>query len=127
MTLGDKQEIFAVALQRLLAKAHELGYGVRLRELQRTQEQAQLYAARGMGSANSVHIHSLAIDLYLRVNGQMCWGGEPYKKLAELWKGMASDLGGSHLWGSQVEFCWGGDFQGFYDPYHFSIAHGGVK
>ena len=116
MKLGHKQELFARSLSDLLEPAHDLGYGVRLRELTRTKEQAELYAQQGKGVKNSVHRHSLAIDLYLVTNGELQWDGESYEKLGEFWESLTQAEG---------EHCWGGRFKRR-DVYHYSIKHNGV-
>ena len=117
MKLGEKQEAFAESLAWLLDIAHDEGYGVRLQELKRTKEQAQIYVDAGTGILNSVHCHNLAIDLYLTVDGELQWDGEPYRYLGERWKSRTTD---------DLEHCWGGDFTRR-DVYHFSIGHAGAK
>lgn len=146
MTVGHKQELFATLLPKLTAKAHELGYHVRLRELQRPQLMADWYAThcarkvtvdgepvrceklvlhewhqtegpdgapphefRRIGSPKSLHIDSLAIDLYLRSKetGGMLWAAEHDQPLGEYWE-------------SLHELArWGGRFN---DAGHFSIG-----
>ena len=116
MTLGEKQEHFAKSLEWMLGQAHRLGYGIRLRELQRTKEQAAIYAKAGKGIRNSNHINCLAIDLYITLNGELLWDGDEYVVLAKEWK--ERDVPG-------CEHCWGGDFKNR-DVYHYSIRHHGV-
>jgi len=118
MKLGEKQELFAESHCKLLSHAFGLGLRVRQRELQRTPEMAALYVERGVGVANSTHIYSLAIDLYLTRDGTLMWRGPDYDALGAYWKSL-SVPGANH--------CWGGDFSKPYDPYHFSIEHNGVK
>jgi len=117
-TLGQKQERFAHSLGLLLAYASKLGYGIRLRELSRTREQAERNAKAGVGIANSIHCDHLAIDLYITVDGNLLWAGDPYEELGRFWKGLSKP---------GYEHCWGGDFTRYNDCYHFSIAHGGRK
>jgi hypothetical protein len=112
MKLGEKQELFAQLLPRLLDKAHQLGYRVRLKELLRTPEMAQIYAEQGKGIANSLHTKGLAIDLILFRDGQPLWSSVDYTELGEFWEGIHP-------------LCrWGGRFN---DGCHFSLEHGGVK
>lgn len=72
MTLGEHQEAFAIDLMKLLLKATELGYGIRIREVQRTVEQQQLYIKSGASKTmNSMHLKSCAADIYFMKNGQV--------------------------------------------------------
>ena len=116
MKLGRKQEIFAQSLQSLLEFIHAHGWHVRLRELQRTKEQAEIYAAQGKGILNSNHRNCLAIDLYIVRNGSVLWDGTEYALAASHWQGLST---------RECEHCWGGDFARR-DVYHYSIKHGGV-
>ena len=114
MTLGDKQEAFAYALSGLLEYAYDIGYGVRLKELLRTKEQAEIYAASGKGILNSVHRHGLAIDLVLSIDGQITWDRADYEMLGQRWENLH-------------EFArWGGRFRNR-DAMHFSFEHRGIK
>jgi hypothetical protein len=116
MKLGAKQECFSKSLAKLLNHAASLGYGIRLRELMRSKEQAELYALQGKGVKNSVHRHSLAIDLYITVEGELKWDGLEYEMLGFFW---------SKLSIPELEHCWGGNFRRR-DVYHYSIKHNGV-
>ena len=112
MRLGTKQELFSQLLPRLLDEAHRLGYQVRLKELLRTPEMAEIYAERGQGIANSLHCKGLAIDFILFRDGQPLWDSEDYQELGEFWEGIHP-------------LCrWGGRFN---DGCHFSLEHEGVK
>ena len=117
MTLGQKQEAFAISLASLITFATHAGYGVRLRELERTKEQAELYAKEGKGILNSNHRNCLAIDLYLTAAGELLWDGPAYEALATHWKSLSRP---------DLDHCWGGDFRKYRDVYHFSIKHNGV-
>jgi hypothetical protein len=110
LTLGQKQEIFAGFLPQLITRAYELGFRVRLKELYRPPEMAEIYAKRGTGIANSLHCDSLAIDLVLFRNGRPLWATERYRDLGEYWESL-HDLN-----------RWGGSFG---DGGHFSLTHGG--
>ena len=111
MTVGEKQELFARLLSCLITQAHNLGFKVRLKELYRPKEMAEIYAERGVGIKNSLHTLGLAIDLVLVRNGEIMKDSEAYRPLGEFWK-------------SLNPLCaWGGDFG---DGGHFSIRHGGV-
>ena len=133
MRLGEKQELFARCLSRLLLHAEFLGHRVRMRELQRTPAQAMYNAThcrtcteldtahesnaqghpfKALGIADSLHRDSLAIDLYLFGDDGRQLDLDTYGKLGIYWE-------------SLHELCrWGGRFQ---DSGHFSITDGGRR
>lgn len=117
MTLGQKQEAFSRSFAKLLMYADMLGVGVRIGEVLRTKEQAEIYAKQGKGIINSNHRNKLAVDIILTKDGQVLWDGDEYKKLARKWKSYSKP---------GLDHCWGGDFSKYRDVYHFSIKHGGV-
>jgi hypothetical protein len=113
-TVLQKQFLFAALLPELINHALALGFTVSLKELLRTDEQAELYAAQGKGIKNSLHRKSLAIDLVLFRREKPCWDTESYRELGEFWSAL------------HPLCCWGGDFKRR-DAFHFSVTHGGVK
>ncbi|RTP98387.1 M15 family peptidase [Enterobacter sp. WCHEn045836] len=112
MTLSEKQQKFTVMVGQLIAKAHELGYGLTFGEAYRTPEQAKLNAAKGKGIANSLHTQRLAVDFNLFTDGRYQTDSEAYLPLGEYWE----SIGGA----------WGGRFSRP-DGNHFSLEHDGVK
>jgi hypothetical protein len=110
MSLGEKQELFAVYLPKLINRAHKLGFAVRLKELYRPKEMAKIYHERGTGILNSLHCDGLAVDLVLFKDGRPQWKTETYRELGDYWKTL------------DILCAWGGDFD---DGGHFSIRHGG--
>lgn len=85
MTLGEHQEAFAVDLAKLLFKATELGYKIRIREVQRTPEQQQIYLKTGASKTmNSMHLKSCAADVYFLKNGQIVQADE----LGKYWESL---------------------------------------
>ena len=139
MRLGAKRELFARCHAKLLAKAFELGFEVRQDELKRGEQQAVWnsrhfgkcgeyrhghgdsdHTFHPIGSANSLHLDGLAIDLYLRrpPSTAILWATERYRELGEYWE-------------SLHELCyWGGrtDKPGdrlSHDGGHFAITHEG--
>lgn len=114
MTLGEKQELFAVLLGRLLLEVDRRGYASRVGEVYRPPETARIYAERGTGIVNSLHTLKLAVDLFLSVDGRVIWDGPPYALLGEWWN-------------AQHELAsWGGHFARR-DVYHFSVSHRGIR
>jgi hypothetical protein len=113
-TVNQKQFLFAALLPKLINKALDMSCTVSLRELWRTKEQAEIYAAQGKGIKNSLHCKGLAIDLILFKHGTPLWSNEDYRELGEFWESL------------HPLCCWGGHFRRR-DAFHFSITHGGVK
>jgi len=103
MTLGKKQERFAVMVQHLLTFVHSNGYNIRLGHAMRCRD---CY----IGSEVSLHKLKLAIDLNLFKNGKYLKTTEDHKLIGEFWE----SIGGS----------WGGRFN---DGNHYSLEHGGRK
>jgi hypothetical protein len=113
-SVKEKQFLFAALLPELIRHALDHSFTVSLKELYRTKEQAEIYAAQGKGIKNSLHCKGLAIDLILFKAGKPCWDTESYRELGEFWESL------------HPLCCWGGHFRRR-DAYHFSITHGGVK
>lgn len=114
MTLGEKQQLFTRCLVKLLTKAHELGYEIRMGEVWRPEFVAREYAKQGKGIINSVHILKLAADLNLFKDGVYLTSSEDHRELGEYWKTLH-------------ELCrWGGDFKNR-DGNHYSMEHQGRK
>ena len=134
MILGKKQERFSRLIPKLINKAHELGFEVRLKELLRGEIQAQhnadtcavcghnknkhlLYPVpkhsfKPMGIKKSLHRDGLALDLVLFREGIPLTDSEMYLELGEFWESL------------DILCAWGGRFN---DGGHFSIIHGGRK
>lgn len=103
MTLGHAQEIFARMVPRLIDKAHEIGFEVRIGHVMRCQD------CRA-GHKDSLHKLKLAIDLNIFKNGRYLTGTDDHRPLGEYWE----SLGGT----------WGGRF---FDGNHYSLAYGDMK
>ena len=113
MKLGRKQELFARLLPKLLTKARQLGYEVRIGEVYRSPEEARRLAALGKGIVNSNHCRKLAVDLFLVVDSKVTWDCMHYDRLGEWWK-------------RQHPLCrYGGDFRNR-DCVHYSLEHQGT-
>ena len=113
MNLGQKQELFSRLFGELICWVYDQGYALRIGEVHRPPETAEIYAKIGKGIKNSAHTRKLAADIFLVKDGQVTWAVEDYAELGEHWK-------------SLHELCrWGGDFKNR-DAVHFSIFHSGV-
>jgi len=100
MSLGKKQELFAILFATLILKAYEMGYKVRL---------GDVFASSGH-KENSNHYIKLAGDLNLFLNGIFLEETDDHRELGEWWE-------------EQHELCrWGGRFQ---DGNHYSLIHNG--
>ena len=99
MRLGKKQELFSRLVPRLLDKAHELGFEVRIGHVLRCMQCP-------VGRKTSLHKSKLAIDLNLFKNGDFLTSTEDHRPLGEWWE-------------NQHELCrWGGRFN---DGNHYSL------
>ena len=77
MSLGREQEAFSRDLVRLMLEAFELGYEVRMGEVQRTIEQQQLYVKMGRSKTmNSMHLNKTAADLHFTKDGVLSYPEE---------------------------------------------------
>lgn len=124
MSLGKKQEQFARLLPRLIDKAHEFGFEVRIGDLFRDP---RAFAPHGKdiiesginkgnkkpyGNKNSVHKLKLAVDLNLFKDGKFLSDTSDHKELGEWWEKQHPDC------------RWGGRFKRP-DGNHYSITHWG--
>lgn len=103
MSLGQEQETFTKHVVMLINQAWEMGYQVRLGEVQRPIEMQQIYVNSGRSKTmDSQHIKKLAIDLILLKNGKICTH-EEIRPLGEWWQllDMRNRWGGS--WRGLVE------------------------
>lgn len=61
--LVDRQAKFLLNVCKVIQFATDLGYQVTIGEAERTPEQAEIYAKKGIGVKDSKHCERLAIDL----------------------------------------------------------------
>lgn len=113
MTLGQKQQLFAANVARLILWANAQGYRVTWGEAWRPPEQAARNAASGKGIANSLHCVRLAVDLNLFRDGAYLSSSADHKPLGDYWKSLHTDN------------RWGGDFKSRPDGNHYSMTHEG--
>lgn len=111
--LGQKQELFSFFLTKLLKRAYDMGFHVRMGETLRTEEQQQIYLRAGKTRVSrSLHQDKLAVDLNLTKGGRLITQSEEHLPLGEWWEKLHP-------------LCrWGGRFG---DGNHYSLTHGGRK
>lgn len=118
LTLGEHQEQFAVHCVALLQKAWELGFAVRLGEVQRPLEMQQIYMDTGRSKTmNSMHIKKCAIDLILLRDGQVCTR-EQIKELGMWWESLDT----LNRWGGSWRGAIDSKKSSFVDAPHFERA-----
>ncbi len=111
MKLGEKQELFTSYVAELIFKATELGFKCRMREVQRTVEQQQIYIDEGRSTTmNSKHLNSLAVDMYFTKNGKLVEGKDDLQELGDYWESMDN------------KNKWGGNWHSFTDCPHFEYG-----
>ena len=106
----SKREKFTADISKLLVFLVNKGIGVTLGEGFRTKEQQKIYYESGASRVmHSQHQKRLAVDLHLwdAEDGGSYVDEATWKEAGEYFKDLDSDN------------RWGGDFKGFYDPYHF--------
>lgn len=114
-TTRQKQSRFVLDVARLILKAYELGYELTFGEAWRTPEQAKWNAAQGIGTATSLHIDRLAIDLNLFIDGRYITNDEGHTELGAYWKTLSPD------------YRWGGDIANKKDYNHYSLSPDGKR
>lgn len=112
MTLREQQEIFTKNVALLIDFIFEQGYTCTLGEAFRTQEQADWYAEKGIGSKNSLHCKRLAIDLNIFKDGVYLSESDKYEFAGNYWYTLHED----NRWGGA-----GGDGN------HFSMTTSGTN
>jgi len=104
MSLGTEQEAFARDLVKLMTKALELGYQMRMGEVLRPIEMQKLYMKLGRTKTmNSMHLKKCAADIHFIKNGVLCYPPE----LGRYWESLSP------------KNQWGGNWKKFKDQPHF--------
>ena len=106
MTLRQKQSVFAFLVARLILTANENGYEVTLNEVYRPKEMAEIYAKKGIGIKDSLHIKKLAVDINLFKDGVYLKTTENHRFLGEWWERQHSNCRWGGRWndGNHYEF-----------------------
>jgi hypothetical protein len=103
MSLGQEQELFTNHVISLVKKAWELGFRVRLGEVQRPIEMQEIYVRTGRSKTfDSMHIKKCAIDLVLLLDEQICTR-EQIMPLGNYWESL------------DPKNRWGGNWRGLVD------------
>lgn len=103
MSLGQEQEVFAKQVVMLINQAWELGYAVRLGEVQRPIEMQEIYVRTGRSKTmDSQHIKKLAIDLVLLRGGIVCTH-EQIIPLGKWWEALDSKNRWGGSWRGLIE------------------------
>lgn len=85
MRLSDYQSIFAQNVALLIQRIADMGYTCTFGEVLRTKEMAEIYARKGIGIKNSLHLKSLAVDLNLFKDGKYLDDTESHRQFGEWW------------------------------------------
>lgn len=119
--VGDKQRIFSKNLALLIIwTTNKLEWSVSIKEVLRTQSQADANALSGVGISHSLHLLGLAADLSLFIHGIYQTDSASYEEMGDYWKSL------------HPLNRWGGDFKDAkgepkHDGNHFSMEHNGIK
>jgi hypothetical protein len=104
MTLGEHQEAFTEDMLKLLLQALNLGYKIRMGEVQRPVEMQELYVKTGRSKTmNSLHLKKCAADIHFIKDGKVCYP----KELGDYWESLSKLT------------QWGGNWKSFKDAPHF--------
>ena len=82
--------------------------------LRTVERQKQLVAAGASKTMNSRHLTGDAVDLAVKVDGEVRWDWPLYSKLATIVLDTAKELG--------VDITWGGHWKPFKDGPHFELT-----
>jgi peptidoglycan L-alanyl-D-glutamate endopeptidase CwlK len=85
--------------------------------LRTVERQRELVAQKKSQTMKSRHIVGEAVDICVLIDGKANWGFENYRKVADVFKACAEELG--------VTITWGGDWVSFKDGPHFQIEKQG--
>lgn len=116
-SLCQLQEAFTHKFCTVVLWLFSQEYGVKILEVYRPEETAELYAKEGKGICDSNHERALAGDLALFRGGVYLTSVDDYRVAGEAWKAMSTD---------DLKLVWGGDFSKP-DADHFSIDYHGIK
>ena len=108
MNLSANQQIFALNVARLIQKMFDCHYSCTFGEVYRTEDQARMYAMRGIGISNSQHCKRLAVDLNLfSPSGKYLTSTEQYETFGVYWE----SLHPLNRWGGHFQRADGNHFE----------------
>jgi hypothetical protein len=108
MKLSASQQVFARNVATLITKIFDCSYTCTLGEAFRTEEQANAYAAKGLGIKNSQHCKRMAIDLNLfSPSGKYLTDTEQYETFGVFWEALHP----LNRWGGRFKRADGNHFE----------------
>jgi hypothetical protein len=108
ITMGEKQQKFALMLAEFIIWLNKNNYTVRIGEVWRPIEMQELYLKTGKTRAKySKHQDKVAADLAIFKNGIWLKSKEELNNIGKYWENM------------DVDNRWGGNFQSLTDCPHF--------
>ena len=81
--------------------------------LRTVERQKELVGQKKSQTMKSKHIVGEAVDICVLIDGKANWDFENYRKVADVFKECAKELG--------IKITWGGDWTSFKDGPHFQI------
>jgi len=109
-SLSERQREFTRMAVRLMAYALSFpNVEIRLVEVTRAPcRQKELVAAGKSWTRHSLHLHGLAMDIFLWLDGKLTWNWEDYLFLGEYWEKLGGVWGGRWKTRDAVHFQYGG-------------------
>lgn len=108
LSLGELQEKFAEMFARLVLKAIDMGYQVRIGDVFRDPRvHGSIGEKRGYGNPNSCHKLKLAGDLNLFKNGRFLSDTQDHEPLGIWWESQGGAWGGRFNDGNHYSLPWG--------------------
>jgi hypothetical protein len=88
VNLWEKQAAFSEDLSYLIQEINRSNYRAVIGEVERTPEQAEIYAQRGVGIKDSLHLKKLAADIHLfdKNTGALIQSYVIYKTFGDWWE-----------------------------------------
>ncbi len=118
MTLRSRQSLFAFNIHLLIEFAYKNGFELTFGEFDRTIEQQKIYFTTGRSKTmDSRHLHRLAGDFNIFVEGKLTNDPKVIKPMGDFWESLHTD----NRWGGDWDRDDNLDEEKFKDPYHFEM------